>query len=158
MKNKRLIQGLAGVLLLSIAVFSFSEPTKAQKPDPFDVGANPATIIEGSGIKFVQEMDNFGVNHITISTKTTTMVFPNATVSGNTTALASGVKKVTVTGITGLLVGDRIMLTPAGTTPTGFGVMDAVCATAGQMEVNVFTPALSVLTAFSIPVKITVFR
>lgn len=73
-------------------------------------------------------------------------------------AILSGVRKVTVTGVTGLLTGDRILLTPAASTPVGYAIGDAVATANGIMEVTVNGPALALGASYSITCKTTVFR
>lgn len=74
-----------------------------------------------------------------------------------TTAIAAGIRKVTVS-CTGLQVGDRILLTPTASTPAGYGIHDAVCVTAGSMEVSVNGPLLAIGSSYSFICKVTVFR
>jgi hypothetical protein len=42
--------------------------------------------------------------------------------------------------------------------PTGYMLGDARCAVAGQIEVSVYLPAVTLLANYSIPVKITAVR
>lgn len=72
--------------------------------------------------------------------------------------IPAGKRDVTITGVAGLLKGDRILLTPAGALTTGYTVTDAWCDVSGTMIVRVDGPALAVLSSYSLPYKVTVFR
>lgn len=83
---------------------------------------------------------------------------PQVTISQTATiAIAAGIRKVTVS-CSGLQVGDRILLTPTASTPTGYGLHDAVCVTTGQMEVTINGPLLAIGASYSFTCKVTVFR
>lgn len=93
----------------------------------------------------------------TLSTAITSI--PNVTVSQTAiVALLGGVRKVTITGITGLLAGDRVVLTPIGSTPVGYALADVYVPSNGTMEVSFTAPALALGGSFSIPCKVTAFR
>jgi len=72
--------------------------------------------------------------------------------------LGAGVRKATITGVTGLLAGDRVVLTPTASTPTGYAIGDCVATANGTLEVSFTAPALAIGASFSIPCKVTVFR
>lgn len=95
-----------------------------------------------------------------VLSQTSAVVFlPNVTVSYSAgVALLAGVRKVTITGVTGLIASDRVMLTPVGSTPAGYALADAVATSAGTLEVSYTGPALAIGGSFSIPCKLTVFR
>ena len=83
----------------------------------------------------------------------------NTTVSQTAiVALLGGVRKVTITGVTGILSGDRVLLTPTGSTPSGYALADVVATAANTLEVSFTAPALALGASFSIPCKVTVFR
>lgn len=72
--------------------------------------------------------------------------------------IAAGVRSLTVTGVTGLLAGDRILLTPTADLPAGYGLHDAIATSAGTMVIRFTGPVLAVGASFSITAKVTVFR
>lgn len=94
-----------------------------------------------------------------------TLTLPTAIYTANVTvsqtavvALLGGVRKVTITGATGINAGDRVLLTPTGSTPAGYALGDVVATAANTLEVSFTAPALALGASFSIPCKVTVFR
>jgi len=112
-----------------------------------------------------QTLSNVG-NTYTLSGGGGSFTLPNgSTFLTNTTvsqtaviALLGGVRKVTITGVTGVLAGDRVLLTPTGTTPAGYALADVIATANNTLEVNFTAPALDLGQSFSIPCKVTVFR
>jgi len=72
--------------------------------------------------------------------------------------IASGVRDVTVTGVTGLLKGDDVQLYAIDTPPAGYDIGTAVATANGTLIVKVNGPALALGATFSIPCRVVVIR
>lgn len=162
MNTKKVTRICIGILVLFVVGLggwaTVSGLKKPKKVDPFDI--LNTTLHEGTNITFTQSMDEIGINHVTINNTAKSATFlNNVTVSQTAViALLGGVRKVTITGVTGVLSGDRVLLTPVGSTPIGYALADVVATANNTLEVNFTAPALALGQSFSIPCKITVFR
>lgn len=58
----------------------------------------------------------------------------------------------------GAIVGDVLVMTPVNAMPTGYLLGDIRCGTAGQIEVTLYTPSVTLLANYSIQVKVTAIR
>lgn len=68
-------------------------------------------------------------------------------------SLVVQVRQVTVT-LAGTVTTGNYIAVPVSKPPTGYGIMDAVCATNGQITVSVFVPVIQLLSSYNIPVRI----
>jgi hypothetical protein len=67
------------------------------------------------------------------------------------TLLALSVRRVTV-AVTGAVVGGNYAVFPVNAVPAGFGIVDAVCTTAGQVTFGMLVPLIT--GSYSIPVRV----
>lgn len=67
--------------------------------------------------------------------------------------LALGIRRVTV-AVAGATVGGNYLPFPVNALPAGYGLVDAICATAGQITFGILVPVISVLGSYSIPVRV----
>lgn len=74
-----------------------------------------------------------------------------------TVAISAGKRQVTVSA-PGTLVGDRLLITPTTTLPSGYDITTATCAVAGTIIVTVDAPLLAIGATYSISCKLTAFR
>lgn len=164
---RRVAIGMAAALVIGIGGWGTAELIKKEnifnarsvsEKDPFDV--QNTTFHEGTNIVFGYLMDNIGIQHVTINSTAKGATFlNNVTVTQTATlALLSGVRKVTITNVTGVLAGDRVLLTPVSSTPAGYALADVVATANGTLEVSFTAPALAINQSFSIPCKLTIFR
>lgn len=76
-----------------------------------------------------------------------------ATISESSlTTLALGVRRVTV-AVTGVVTTGNYLAFPAAALTSGFGIVDAICTTNGQMTFGVLVPILT-LGTYSISVRV----
>lgn len=68
----------------------------------------------------------------------------------------AGVQTFTVS--TNCQVGDRMLIVPGGTVPTGYMLGDIYCSAAGTATAKLFTPALAIGVSYSITAKVIAFR
>ena len=130
------------------------------------IGFDPVTgVITNTSPNINQTLSNVGSTYTlsngggSFTLPTGAIFLANTTVSQTAiVALLGGVRKVTITGVTGVLAGDRVFLTPVGSTPVGYALADVVATAANTLEVNFTAPALALGASFSIPCKVTVFR
>jgi hypothetical protein len=77
-------------------------------------------------------------------------------------AISAGIRTLTVTGITGLLTTDNVLLFPVVTAgvgiPDGYAIHNAWCSTAGTIKVALSAPLLAIGAGFSIPCRVIVLR
>lgn len=73
-------------------------------------------------------------------------------------AISAGVRKVTITGVTGIVAGDRVVLTPVSATPAGYALADVVATAANTLQVTLTVPLIALGASYSIVCKTTVFR
>jgi len=67
------------------------------------------------------------------------------------TLLALSVRRVTI-NVTGAVVGGNYNVYPVNAVPAGFGIVDAVCTTAGQITFGMLVPLIT--GNYSIPVRV----
>lgn len=73
-------------------------------------------------------------------------------------AISAGVRTVTITGVTGLLAGDTVILTPTAALPVGYGFHNAVATANGTLQVTLTAPLLAIGASYSIQAKVQVLR
>lgn len=73
-------------------------------------------------------------------------------------AIAAGIRTVAITGVTGLLAGDTIILTPTAALPVGYGFHNAVCVVDGTLQVTLFAPLLAIGASYTIQATVKVLR
>lgn len=67
--------------------------------------------------------------------------------------LALAVRRVTVT-LAGTVTTGSYVAIPTGSPPAGYSIQDCACITNGQLTVGVLVPVLSLLSSYSIPVRV----
>jgi hypothetical protein len=72
-------------------------------------------------------------------------------------ALAAGFRQVKVE-VPGVTVGDRVLLTPKDSPPTGYMIGDVTVTKVNELSVTVFAPLLIPGASYSVTCKVTVFR
>lgn len=83
---------------------------------------------------------------------------PNVTLSGTILlGVLAGPRSQSLPCI-GALPTDQFVITPVSALPAGYMLGDAFCATAGQITISLYTPAVTLLTNYSIPVRVAAFR
>lgn len=73
-------------------------------------------------------------------------------------AIAAGIRAITITGVTGLLAGDTVILTPTAALPVGYGFHNAVATANGTLQVTLSGPLLAIGASYSIQANIKVLR
>lgn len=73
-------------------------------------------------------------------------------------AIAAGIRAITITGVTGLLAGDTVILTPTAALPIGYGFHNAVATANGTLQVTLSGPLLAIGASYSIQANIKVLR
>lgn len=68
------------------------------------------------------------------------------------TTLSLGVRRVTVS-VTGATIGSNYLAFPTSALSTGYGIVDAICTTAGQITFGILVPVLT-LGSYSISVRV----
>lgn len=68
-------------------------------------------------------------------------------------ALTAGVRKVNVS-VPGVVTSGNYVLFPVSSTPAGYAIADAVCTTAGTLQVSITAPILALGASYSIPVRV----
>jgi len=83
---------------------------------------------------------------------------PNITLAGQIlVGVLAGPRKHTV-ACTGAQAGDVLVLTPVASMPAGYMQGDACCLVAGQIEVTLYAPAVTLLANYSVAFKVTAIR
>lgn len=72
-------------------------------------------------------------------------------------AIAAGIRTVVV-DVTGLAVGDTIVLTPTAAVPNGYLIGLPYCATAGKLSVPIYAPGMVIGAAYSIACHVQVAK
>lgn len=73
-------------------------------------------------------------------------------------AIAAGIRAITITGVTGLLAGDVVILTPTTSLPIGYGFHNAVAIADGTLQVTLSGPLLAIGASYSIQATVKVLR
>lgn len=68
-------------------------------------------------------------------------------------SLVVQVRQVTV-NVPGTVVAGSYFSVPVNKPPIGYGVLDSVCSTPGQLTVSIFVPVVQLLTTYSIPIRV----
>lgn len=73
-------------------------------------------------------------------------------------ALLAGTRNVTLTGVTGVKLGDDVMLFPVDVLPTGYSMGVPAATAAGTLVIPVTGPALAIGATYSIPCRAYALR
>lgn len=91
--------------------------------------------------------------------KSEVAALPNITLSGSILLSALAGPKKHVVACVGALPGDRFgQLVPVASMPAGYMLGDIACLVADQVEVTVYLPSVTLLTNYSISVRVTALR
>lgn len=148
---------------LSAAIANLSTVTWDQvqgKPGTYQPVAHrhPWTEVDGKPATYAPAAHSHGIAEITglqaaLDAKQVTMA-GNITITQNAlVVIAAGVRKVDVP-LAGGVVGANYLLFPAAATPAGYGLIDCVCVTAGQLQVTLIGPSLALGASYSIPARV----
>lgn len=86
------------------------------------------------------------------------VALPNITLTGSIAiGVLAGPRSQTL-ACPGAVVGDILIINPVNAMPAGYMLGDVRCATANQVEVTLYTPAVALLANYSIPVRVTAIR
>lgn len=86
------------------------------------------------------------------------VALPNVTLTGTIAiGVLAGPRSQTL-ACAGAVVGDILVMNPVNAMPAGYMLGDIRCATAGQVEVTLYTPAVTLLANYSIPIRVTAIR
>ena len=117
---------------------------------PYTRTANVPAYSAGAGI---------AISSNVISTTASIVYLSNVTIAESAVvAIAAGVRKVTITGVTGIVAGDRVMLSPIAATPAGYAIADVVATATGTLQVTLTVPLIALGGSYSIVCKVAVFR
>jgi len=86
------------------------------------------------------------------------VALPNVTLTGTIAVGVLAAPRSQTLACTGAVVGDVLVMTPVNAMPAGYMLGDIRCATAGQVEVTLYAPAVTLLATYSIPIKVTAIR
>lgn len=73
-------------------------------------------------------------------------------------SISAGIRSVTVSGVTGLLTTDRVLLAPAEALPSGYAIHNAFPTSAGVLQVTLSAPLLGIGASYSIDCAVFVIR
>jgi hypothetical protein len=72
-------------------------------------------------------------------------------------AINAGIRTVTL-ACSGAKTTDDLVIQPVGALPAGYAVHNAVCTSAGQVQVTLTAPLLAIGAAYSIPCRVVALR
>lgn len=73
-------------------------------------------------------------------------------------AITGGMRTLTVTGVSGLVPADNVLLFPTAALPDGVSILDAWCSANGTLKASLMVPVLAVGQSYSINVRVIVLR
>lgn len=84
---------------------------------------------------------------------------PNVTLTQNAAiAISAGIRTVTVTGVTGVLAGDALLLLPITDLPAGYAIHNAWSTVNNQVKVTLTAPLLAIGASYSITMRLVALR
>ncbi len=86
------------------------------------------------------------------------VALPNITLTGTIAVGVLAGPRTQTLACAGALTTDSIVLNPVNAMPAGYLLGDVRCSSAGQLEVTLYTPAVTLLASYSIPVRVTAIR
>lgn len=100
------------------------------------------------------------VNGTVISTTSKqTLFFPDVTFTETAVvALGVGTRRITFTGLAGILTTDRVFISAAGLPPVGYVLGDAVCTVNGTVVLSFYGPLLALGGTNTFTCRVTVLR
>lgn len=73
-------------------------------------------------------------------------------------AITGGMRIITITGITGLLANDDILLFPVSALPAGYAVTNPIATAVGTLQVTVNGPTLAIGASYSMQFRVVALR